>query len=120
MRVTGKVSHWQDVMESIGLHYLFAHTPSRSAPHILAKMLCSQYFAMEVAGVDQEAETSSKSAEQEPIRSSWRHTQESPESPTEGNVKQQALPFTETDVHEDNQCSYASDGDEKGAYSPFH
>jgi hypothetical protein len=38
----------------------------------------------------------------------------------EGNVKQQALPFTETDVYEDNQCSYASDGDEKGSHSPFH
>lgn len=26
MKVTGKVSHWQGVMEGIGLHYLFAHT----------------------------------------------------------------------------------------------
>lgn len=59
-------------------------------------------------------------SEQGPFCSSWHHTQESPESPMEGNVKQQALPFTETDVHEDDQFSYTSEGDEKGAHSPFH
>lgn len=50
----------------------------------------------------------------------WHHTHESPESPMEGNVKQQPLPFTDTDMHEDNQCSYTSERDEKDAHSPFH
>lgn len=66
----------------------------------------------------QGAETSSRSAMlcmsgQEPFRSSWHHTQESPESPTEGSVKQQALLLTETDVHDDNQHSYASERRER-------
>lgn len=107
-------------MEGIGLYDFFAHTillcPTHTSEDTLFSILCCQCGS---GSRDQFQVSIACMSEQEPFLSSWHHTQESPESPTEGNVRQKALPFTETDVHEDNQCSYPSEGDEKGAHSPF-